>query len=307
MSIARLVVWTWIGCLCAAVAGCPGNEDDDDATSLPDDDATADDDDSGVADDDTTGDDDAFVPDLVEGEVLVELNEFNNGGGGTVSNGRLYAAFYDVITPASGGPVYVFPEGTDECAVTRYTQEDINDIDPGETVYQSAGLLTLAGSGGTWEVDPIAAGTVVFYQTTLTPGTQLVYDSNYSIRTDGDDYPSFFQQDALYVPPELHLTLPTPSQNIVLSGDYLVQWTGGGTRPVWLIAAINSVQDFGMVHCKVANDGEFTIPGKYLLQLPEGGAGTLTLAQHDDTYVDVEGMWIKLSGGFSHDVLASTP
>lgn len=296
----------WMAILSLTLSGCPSKDDDTDDDATSDDDSG--DDDSTAADDDTTvGDDDVFVPEDIAGEVLVELQEFNNGGGGMESMGKLYATFYDVVTPASGGPVINLPENTDECAVSLFTLDDINDEDPGETVYQSAGTLTLASSGGSFDIEAIAAGTVVFYQYTLDAGTQMPYDATYSVRVVGDAFPAFYAQDSMQFPPELHLTLPTPSQNITLDGDYLVQWTGGSSQPVWLVARINSVQEYGEVHCKVANDGEFTIPGTLLSQLPAGGGGMLSLGHHDDNYVDVEGRWVKFSGGYAHDVLASTP
>jgi len=298
---------SWMAIFMLAFAGCPAKDDDTDDDATSDDDATGDDDTTGADDDTTAADDDVFVPETIEGEVLVELQEFNNGGGGTVSMGKLYATFYDIVTPASGGPVITLPETTDECVVSLFTLDDINAEDPGETVYQSAGTLTLASSGGSFDIDAIAAGTVVFYQYTLDAGTQMPYDATYSVRTEGDAFPEFYAQDSLQMPPELHLTLPTPSQSITLTGDYTVQWSGGGNKPVWLVARINSVQDYGELHCKVANDGEFTIPGKLISMLPPGGAGMLSLAHHDDTYIDVDGRWVKLSGGFAHDVLASTP
>ena len=301
-------------CLLAAVsltcAGCPSGDDtDDDATA--DDDATSDDDSATDDDDDDDmgDDDDTFTPDEIAGEVLVELNEFNNGGGGMVSMGRFYAQFYDITTPASGGVAYNVPTGMDECAVTLYTLEDINSEIPADVEYLAGGTLTIASSGGSNALEPISAGTLTFYQQAgVTPGTAMPYDTFYSVRLDGDAFPAFNFQESLEMPPEFHLVNPTPAQTVVLTGDYTVQWTGGGNHDAtWIVITVNAIQDYGHVQCKVTNDGEFTIPADILSQLPTA-AGIMTVSHHDDSYFETDdGRWVKLRGGYSLDVNSSTP
>ncbi len=310
MRITLLSLLCLLTAICLTCAGCPAGDDTDDDTTA-DDDATSDDDSSADDDDDDDvgDDDDTFTPDETAGEVLVEVNEFNNGGGGMVSTGRLYAQFNNVITPATGGVEYNVPTAMDECAVTLYTLDDINTEVPAEIEYLSGGTLTIASPGGTYALEPISAGTMTFYQQAgLTPGTDMPFSTFYSARLDGDAFPAFNFQESLEMPPEFHLTNPTPAQTVVLTGDYNIQWTGGGNHDAtWITAVVNDVQEYGQVQCKVTNDGEFAIPADALSQLPTG-AGILTVAHHDDSYFETDdGRWVKLRGGYSLDVNASTP
>jgi hypothetical protein len=305
MNILRSVLLAWVLIFSLALLGCPGNDDDDTSPAGDDDSSATDDDDD---DDDTgmTDDDDDTAPGEVDGEILVELNEFNNGGGGQVATGRIYAELYDIITPSVGGVAWNEATTIDTCAVTLYTWDDLQTETPAETEYQSAGVLTVSSVGGTSEVAPISAGVKTFYQTLLTPGSEMPYGVMYSVSAPGDEFPAFDFPDALEMPPEMHLTNPTPSQQAVLTGDFPVQWSGGGNDAVFLIVNIVSGSDYGQVHCMVDNDGAFTIPGTDLAQLP-GGEGTLSLQHHDANYVDAAGRWIRLKGGYGLDVPASTP
>jgi len=309
MRITLLGILALFAALSLPCAGCPSEDPTDNDSA--DDDATSDDDDATADDDDDAGDDDddTFMPDDVDGEVLVELNEFNNGGGGMVSTGRFYAQLYDILTPSTGGVAYNVPTNMDECAVTLYTLEDINTEVPAEIEYQSGGTLTIASPGGSFALEPVSAGTMTFYQQGgVSPGTDMPFATFYSVRADGDVFPAFNFQESLEMPPEFHLTNPTPAQTVVVTGDYSVQWTGGGNHDAtWITVVINAVQDYGQVQCKVTNDGEFTIPATDLAQLPTG-SGIMTVAHHDDSYFEADGgRWVRLRGGYSLDVNASTP
>ncbi len=303
MDILRSALLACVLTLTLAVLGCPGGDDDDTTPSGDDDSAATDDD-----DDDTTAtdDDDDTAPGDVDGEILIELNEFSNGGGGQVATGRVYAQFYDVLSPASGGVAWNEATELDTCAVTLYTWDDLQTETPASVEYESAGTLTVTSMGGSTDIEPISAGVTTFYQTMLTPGSQMPYGVMYSLSAPGDVFPAFDFADALEMPPEMHLTNPTPSQYATFAGDLLVQWTGGGNDAVFLSVNVVASTDYGRVHCMADNDGEFTIPGTDLAQLPSGD-GTLSLQHHDENYVDAAGRWVRLKGGYGLDVLGSAP
>ena len=286
-------------------AGCP-SEDDDDASG-DDDSAATDDDDTGDDDDDTgdddTGDDDTYVPDETGGQITLTYSEAPSGGGGVSRSASFYAQFPTEITPA-GGDLVTFPTDIDQCAVSVYTEDDLAGLTPATFSYESAGTLTLSVPWGDMPTDPMHNGAELYYQLLLN-ADDLEFGAFYGVSATGDSFPAFDAPYRLEMPDALTLTTPQVGNPFHLQGPLDVQWSGGSDEPVWLFLSSVFIPswpweeaEYGVLVCKVANDGSFAIGGPDLNQLPEGAA-TFMLVHSVTHYKEVGGRWIAFTGSCS--------
>jgi hypothetical protein len=268
----------WLALL--LLAGCPeygddfGSDDDDaaddDDTAASDDD-TADDDTAEQPDDDTAGDDDSAEPgEEVDGALSLQYAEVPDHVGGMITHLTFSANFTEELVPGSGGVSFNAPEAVDECALTRYSWDDLQGGVPPDLEYQSAGTLTLTGTQGTFEIEPNAHGGITTYGLELTPGTDIDSGSSWDIAATGDAYPAFDYPAGLDLAGAVHLDSPTVTEYFEVTGELDLQWSGG-TLPHVTIEIVDWVQeddDNVYVHCWVHNDGSFTVPLELMDEFP---------------------------------------
>ncbi len=287
--------------------GCPSDDDDDDNGPDDDDSAATDDDDVTDDDDDDTGDDDTsdddtYVPEETDGQITLTYSEEPAGGGGVSRSGRFYAHFPTEISPGSGDYVPL-PTDLDQCEVAIYNDNDLSGFTPPTYSYESAGTMTVSGPWGDMLTDPFMAGDEVYYQLIVDPDTQLEFGGWYGVSAAGGDFPAFDAPYRLEMPPELILTTPSVAQPFHVQNALDVAWSGGDPdEPVGLFLTSMYIATwpweesaYGFLACQAANDGQFTIPGGMLGQMPEGDASFVLL--HSVThYKEVDGRWLAFSG-----------
>ena len=284
------------------LCGCPSDDDDSADDDAGDDDAS---DDDGA--DDDGGDDDTVEPSEINGLVDLSYSESPDGNGGVNPAGRFYATFPTLATAASGVDL-AMPAGSEQCALTTYTQSELENTTPAVYTYESAGTLTFAGPSGDQLMNPTdGANGLIFYQLLLNPGTQLQFDTISGVSADGDEFGAFDAPEALVMPEEIELTSPTVGPSFNVNGDLTVTWTGGNTDTVMLfLATADPGNDYGYLACEADNDGSFTLPGADIGQMPSGPA-SLTLVQSLSHYQEVDGRWVAFTGSCSLTAAGEKP
>ncbi len=264
------------------LAGCP------ETPVADDDDSASGDDDTG---DDDVGDDDSFSLEETDGMVSLLYSEVMGVGVGVFS-----ASFHEILQQPSIGVELNLPNVTDECVATTFNENDVEAVD-GEYLYESAGTLTLTGPGGSWDVQPqVQPGDVIAYQQQFPGGNGLDFDATYDVSAAGDEFPAFEASGMLRMPPQITLTAPTSP--LALGGDLDLAWSGGGgDQLIVVVYAGNEAGDLGYIYCSLENDGQYTIPGAVVDELPLDGTQMLMFEDVNFDPMDVEGRPITFMAG----------
>ncbi len=281
--------WILLCTLAWLCAGCPtnpygGGDDDDD-----DDDDISGDDDTG--DDDVGDDDDMFSGAPTDGSLGLMFSETANMAFGVVSG-----TFAEIITPATPGYETEIPTGTDSCALTPFTLDELQGGDEGEYVYQSAGTISIEGGGLSLEIEPGDVDGVLSYQQTLLE-EQVVFGVDYDVIATGGDFPAF--SGVLPMTERLRITSPDIGEGMfpILEGDLDIEWSGSDGSDAGLFLTLTGEDEVGaVIVCLVNNDGSFAIPGNLIDQLPRG-TGTLLVEQYRWTETTVGGRSLALFAG----------
>ncbi len=282
-----------------ALAGCPdeaGDDDtagDDDDATADDDDATGDDDDATADDDDdTTGDDDDDMTWPVEPQDGTVMLVYSTSMGVEVV--FFQAFFWDLDIHSMPETALEPPDTMDECSVFVGTWDDLAMT--GEMEPLNAGVLTLTGPTGSWEVTP-TGGQDPYYQE-MYMASEFEFEASYDLAGSGLDLAAFEETGALYLPAPTLLTAPDPSETLHVGSELEVTWSGSGEGQVLIQITAQTVDDqAGMVYCWADNDGAFTVPASALSQMPADSEIGLTFMDVVMEPREIDGRSITFWGG----------
>ena len=270
---------------CLAWAGCPQPADDDSADDVSDDDDATGDDDA-TSDDDATGDDDATSDDDATGD-----DDATDAPALEDLGGYLAVLYTHMILPIAeqeladaGGRFYTYAGGTDPGTFETMEIDTCEYFGPGNNstfgdlsfLGRTAGTVNLLLGNdsimlypGTSEED----GAPIYQNGGLTPGGNHQFDAWYGIDATGADVPAFHIEEAIHVPPDAEpVTPPLGDGWMYTGGDWPVSWTGTSEGEVRISLMIN--EGFVGAHevlCRLADDGEHTIPGAVFADVPNSG------------------------------------
>jgi len=319
----RLV--TWLVLLAAAAVVFPacaperhGNSDDDgsgddDAADddgsgdddASDDDASGDDDasdddasDDDASDDDASGDDDTFPP-AEDTHGGISLAWFAGDYGFEYEAMTAGAVFYDLVDydPEAGAPDELDPyEGLDDCALWRFTDPGTGG---GTTVYRSAGTVRIETIDWVVELDPQHSGSVISYSSDLSgAGLDPPWGDPVLFEAEGDDVPGFSLDPPGSFPEPIEVTQPDLSYEAPLvRDDVRFRWSGSSGQPLTLgVGASNGAGTVSWsLWCRVEDDGDFTVPGELMAELPAGGSASVYVQRGAFEYVEISpDYWIYL-------------
>jgi hypothetical protein len=208
---------------------------------------------------------------------------------------------YEIVEPGVTAVEFAQPRGVDDCALTSYTLEDLQQGSLPTYDHLSAGTLTLGSGGSALDVDPTGAN--MLYYRELEPGG-VAFGGSYELDAPGGSFPGFSGQ--IDLPPMRQMIAPTP--DFVAAGALTVQWSGGDPDEELLLRleGMNMQGDRALVICRVDNDGEHTVPEAIIDELPNGRL-SVHLEQRYQTHVIIDERAVRLSGSVVHIVVGSAP
>jgi hypothetical protein len=208
---------------------------------------------------------------------------------------------YEIVEPGVTAVEFAQPRGVDDCALTSYTLEDLQQGSLPTYDHLSAGTLTLGSGGSALDVDPTGAN--MLYYRELEPGG-VAFGGSYELDAPGGSFPGFSGQ--IDLPPMRQMLAPTP--DFVAAGALTVQWSGGDPDEELLLRleGMNMQGDRALVICRVDNDGEHTVPEAIIDELPNGRL-SVHLEQRYQTHVIIDERAVRLSGSVVHIVVGSAP
>lgn len=240
----------------------------------------------------SNGDDDLGVDERwweeTEGSVSL-LHMQMPGFGNSVG---FQAAFADIVVPAADDVYPQTPSEPDQCATAQYTLDDVENMDLGEYVDQSAGSIALSGQGLSVDLEPALEDGQLAYRADFEEG-EITYGTDYEVSATGEDFPAFSGV--------LETTEPIEVVSLdgydTLDGDVSILWEGtDGAHAYVVLAVVTAEFDARGIVCTVENDGSFTIPGALVAELPQGSP-SLMLQQFNYRRQEVEGRSLGFTAG----------
>jgi len=202
------------------------------------------------------------------------------------------ARFADIVTPAADDVYPQAPQDPDECATAQYTLEDVQNMDPGEYIEQSAGTITVDGEGLSLDLEPTMEDGQLVYYAELEEN-EVTYGGVYEVAAKGDEFPAF---SGVLETTEL-IDLVSLDGFDTLDGDVSIQWEGNdGAHAFVTLVSMTEEYDAGGIVCSVENDGDFTIPGELVADLPDGNPSFL-LQQYNFRRQEVDGRSLGFMAG----------
>jgi|GEM_PF-3116608 len=213
----------------------------------------------------------------------------------------------------TGGVDFNGPTGPDTCALTMWDAADlvVTGGVPGYTEDLEAGDITLTSPTWSEVIVPGSGNTALQYVLELNPDLEVHFGVPYVISSAGGTFPAFGFTQEFVMPTAIHLLGPAPAVFFEAGPDDLeLQWEGGepdNLIHVELLTNTELTTDNALIQCQMVNDGEFSIPGALLAQLPAGQQVNLLLSQNVEVWEDVDGYPVKLTTSTSAQSIGSTP
>jgi len=278
MRIATLVVAS----LAVLWMGCPEPDDDAADDDAGDDDAGDDDAADDDAGDDDTGDDDGGDDDGGDDDTVSLPSEEDLGGYMSVLYTHLLLPGFDQVLAAAGGRFYVHASGSDWGTFWNMELDTCEYHGPGNNstfgdlsfFAHSAGDVKLVLDGTDLPLYPGTGedGQPNYSNENLVVGGNFQFDAWYDLVATGGVTPALSIEDAIHTPPDAQpMTPPLASGWVWTGGDWPITWSGSSAGEFRLTLLVNEGFNAHEVLCRLADDGEFTIPAAVLQDFPNSG------------------------------------